>query len=82
VDLRADLDRTEHVDHTGMGSPNRPAVASRYTNYAIQLSNRECSHKGQKFCITSILESAKLSCVMIASHYAAHDSRSPKADVR
>ena len=38
VGLRADLDGTEHVTHTGMGSPNRSAVASRYAECAIQLS--------------------------------------------
>ena len=38
---RAGLDGMEHLAHTGMESPNRPAVASRYTNYAIQLSGRD-----------------------------------------
>ena len=40
VGLRVALDGTERVAHTGTGSPNRPGVASRYTDCAMQLSSR------------------------------------------
>jgi hypothetical protein len=41
VGPRAGLEGTEHLAHTGTLSPNRPAVASRYTGHAIQLSSRD-----------------------------------------